>query len=207
MPQSPLSQVSRRRRAGVAGRARGGTAAGAVFPRGVHAAGSDRRHRLSQQGGDLRSPVQGIVRDHAHHCSRSQASRCSHRHLVRPAHLGLGTDPPPACAHDCARRRLRARRQELGLMPAALLAGSRSAVSLVPRVVPGQAPRRLSGRCAAVLRQAYPTDRSASIRRLSGAAVEHKVGASTASAPSAARRKSCAISPATPIASPSPIAA
>jgi hypothetical protein len=40
-----------------------------------------------------------------------------------------------------------------------------------------RSPRRLSGGCAAVLRQAYPTDRSASIRRLSGAAVEHKVGA------------------------------
>jgi hypothetical protein len=36
--------------------------------------------------------------------------------------------------------------------------------------------RRLSGGCATILRQAYPTDRSASIRRLSGAAVEHKVG-------------------------------
>jgi hypothetical protein len=50
--------------------------------------------------------LQGLVRDHAHHRSRSQASRRSHRHLVRPAHLGLGTDPPPACAHDRARRRL-----------------------------------------------------------------------------------------------------
>jgi Putative transposase len=50
------------------------------------------------------------------------------------------------------------------------------AVSLVPPVVPGQAPRRLSGRCTAVLRQACPTDRSASIRCLSGAVVEHKLG-------------------------------
>ena len=29
------------------------------YPRGVHAAGADRRHRLSEQGGDLRHPVQG----------------------------------------------------------------------------------------------------------------------------------------------------
>src|SRR5207247_9483517 len=105
-----------------------------------------------------------------------QASRRSHRHPVRPAHLGLGTDPPPACAHDRARRRLLARWQELGLVPAALLAVSGCAVSLVPRIVPAQAPRRLSGGCAAVLRQACPTDRSASIRRLPGAAVEHKLG-------------------------------
>ena len=69
-----------------------------------------------------------------------------------------------------------ARRKALGLMSTTLLPVSGRAVSLVPRVVPGQAPCRLSGGCAAVLRQACPTDRSASIRRLSGAAVEHKVG-------------------------------
>jgi hypothetical protein len=37
-----------------------------------------------------------------HHRGRSQASRRSHRHLVRPPHLGLDNDPPPACAHDRA---------------------------------------------------------------------------------------------------------
>src|SRR5207247_5582054 len=77
---------------------------------------------------------------------------------------------------DRARRPLLARWQELGPVPAALLAVSGCAVSLVPRIVPAQAPRRLSGGCAAVLRQACPTDRSASIRRLPGAAVEHKLG-------------------------------
>ena len=40
----------------------------------------DRRHRLSEQGRDLRPAVQGLIRDHAHHRSRSQASRRSHRH-------------------------------------------------------------------------------------------------------------------------------
>ena len=191
----------------MAGRARGGAFAGTVFPRGVHAARSDRRHRLSKQGGDLRSPVQSLIRDHAHHCSRSQASWRSHRHLVCPAHLGLGTDPPPACPHDRAWRRLLARWQELGLLPAALLAVSGRAVSLVPRVVPGQAPCRLSRGCAAVLRQACPTDRSTSIRRLSGAAVEHKVGGLLQAPLRRARRKCCAISPATPTASRSQIAA
>jgi Putative transposase len=44
--------------------------------------------------------------------------------------------------------------QELGLLPASLLAVSGLAVSLVPRLVPGQAPCRLPGGCAAVLRQA-----------------------------------------------------
>src|ERR1700736_4389618 len=107
--------MSGRRRSGMAGRARGRVAAGAVLSRGVHPAGSAGRWVLT-------------------------------------------------------------RRKALGLMSATLLPVSGGAVSLVPPVVPGQAPRRLSGRCAAVLRQACPTDRSASIRRLSGAVVEHKLG-------------------------------
>src|SRR3989441_8552981 len=35
---------------------------GAVLPCGVHAAGRDPRHRLSEQGGDLRPAVQGRIR-------------------------------------------------------------------------------------------------------------------------------------------------
>ena len=73
--------------------------------------------------------------------------------------------------------------------------------------VPGEARRRVSGRRAAVLRQACPTDRSASIRRLSWRRCGTQSGWSTASIPSAVRRKSCAISRATPTASPSQIAA
>src|SRR3981189_2951845 len=145
--------MSGRRRSGMAGRARGRVAAGAVLSRGVHPAGSDRRHRLSQKGRDLRPAFQGLIRDHAHHRSRSQASRRSHWHLVRPPHLGLGDDPSPACTHDRAGRWVLTRRKALGLMSATLLPVSGGAVSLVPPVVPGQAPRRLSGRCAAVLRQ------------------------------------------------------
>src|SRR5216683_1497231 len=106
----------------------------------------------------------------------SNAARSAHTPSSPITPAATGTDRPPACAHDRARRRLLARWQELDLVPAALLAVSGCAVSLVPRVVPGQAPCRLSGGCAAVLRQAYPTDRSASVRRLSGAAVDHKVG-------------------------------
>ena len=80
----------------MAGRARGGVVAGPLLSRSIHPAGSDRRHRLSEQGRDLRSAVQGLIRDHAHHRSRSEASRRSHWHLVRPPHLGLGDDPTPS---------------------------------------------------------------------------------------------------------------
>src|SRR5271166_5042408 len=105
-----------------------------------------RRYRLSEQGRRLRPAVQGLIRDHAHHRSRSQASRRSHWHLVRPPHLGLGDDPSPACTHDRAGRWVLTRRKALGLMSATLLPGSGGAVSLVPRFVHGQAQRRLSGR-------------------------------------------------------------
>ena len=51
---------------------------------------ADRRLRLSEQGGDLRPPVQGLGRDAADDRRRSQASRRPHRHHVGAAHLGLG---------------------------------------------------------------------------------------------------------------------
>src|SRR5215471_14882435 len=49
----------------MAGRAQNRVAAGAVLPRGVHAAGSAARHRLPERGGDLRPAVQGLGRDYA----------------------------------------------------------------------------------------------------------------------------------------------
>ena len=104
----------------VAGRARGRAAAGAVLSCGVHAAGADRRHRLSEQGGDLRPAVQSLGRDHAHDRGRSQASRRSHRLHVGAAHLGLRADPPPACAHGRAGWRPVAGRIEVDRVPAAL---------------------------------------------------------------------------------------
>ena len=64
----------------MAGRARGRAAAGAVLSCRVHAAGADRRHRLPEQGRDLRSAVQGLGRDAAHDRGRPQASRRPHRH-------------------------------------------------------------------------------------------------------------------------------
>src|SRR5262249_3340285 len=73
------------------------------------------------------------------------------------------------------RRGLLTRRQALGLVPAAVLAVSGGAVRLVPRLVPAQAPRCLSGGCAAILRPACPIDRSAGIRRGSGAAGEQQI--------------------------------
>ncbi len=59
LPQSPLPEVPMARGGAMAGGARGRAPAGALFPRGVHAAGRGRRDRLSEQGGGLWTSVQG----------------------------------------------------------------------------------------------------------------------------------------------------
>ena len=96
LPQPALPEVPGRGSTRVVGRARGRAIAGAVLPRRILAAGQNRRHRLPEQDRDLRPAVQGLIRDHAHHRSRSEASRRSDWHLVRPPHLGLGDDPTPS---------------------------------------------------------------------------------------------------------------
>src|ERR1700741_3949919 len=83
----PLPQVSGHCRTPVAGGARSRALAGAVLPCGVHTAGGDRRHRLSEQGGDLRPAVQSLGRNHAHDRCRSQASRRSHRLHIGDLHI------------------------------------------------------------------------------------------------------------------------
>src|SRR5712691_2057236 len=73
-------------------------------------------------------------------------------------------------------RRLLARRQALGLVPAGLLPPGARAVAIVPSVVPAQARRRSCGRRAAVLRQSCRAEGYASLRRLSGAAAQRRMG-------------------------------
>ena len=207
LPQPALPQVPGCGSAGMAGRARGRAAAGAVLPCRVHAAGSDRRHRLPEQGRDLRSPVQGLGRDHDHHRSRSQAPRRPHRRSLRPPHLGLSAHPPSACPHDRAGRRHLAGRQRAG-SPADRASSSRSRFSracsagcswrsLSPRTAPEQL--QFFGKHAALTRRKA---RSAPIWRRCATAN----GWSTASDPSADPSKCCAIWRATPTASPSPTA-
>ena len=69
----------------------------------------NRRYRLSEQGGDLRSAVPGIGRDDGDDRRRPQASRRQYRHHRRVAHLGIGDDASSARAHDRAGRRHLAR--------------------------------------------------------------------------------------------------
>ena len=113
----------------------------ALLPRGVHVAGAGRRHRLPEQGRDLRSLVQGGGRDHAHDRRRSQASGRQDRHHRRAPYLGLGHDTPSASAHDRARRRPVARRQNVAGVPARLLFAGARALAPVPPAVPARSSR------------------------------------------------------------------
>ena len=65
--------------------------------------------KVVPQGRDLRPAVQGVAEtmltiaaDPGHLGGRIG--------ITSAAHLGLGTDPSPTCAHDRAKRRYRARR-------------------------------------------------------------------------------------------------
>ena len=80
---------------GLARRARSRSAAGWLFPCRVHAAGRDRRHRLAEQGGDLRLLVPCRLGGHAHHRRLIPAPRRPHRHHRRAPYVGLGHDPHP----------------------------------------------------------------------------------------------------------------
>ena len=65
VPQPALPEVPGQRRPALARGAPGRPAAGGVLPRGLHAAGADRRHRLPEQGRGLRPAVRGRRRDAA----------------------------------------------------------------------------------------------------------------------------------------------
>ena len=75
LSQPPLPEVPGRGGQALAHRARSGSAARAVLPRGVHVAVADRRHRVRQQGRGLRSAVQGRGRDDHHGGGGSEAPR------------------------------------------------------------------------------------------------------------------------------------
>src|SRR6266571_3316637 len=101
-------------------------------------------------------------------------SRRQNRHHHRAAHLGLGTHPSSARAHDRAGRRDCARWQALGLVPAGLLSAGARALTPVPPAVPGEAHR--STQTASVLRQSRSARQRPGLRRVSGAAAQDRMG-------------------------------
>ncbi len=100
----------------------------------------DRRHRLPEQGRDLRPPVQGHGRDAAHDRRRSRSISAPGSASPSVLHTwGSAHDPPPACPHDRAGRRHLARWPALDLLPAGLLPAGARALAAVPAAVPGDA--------------------------------------------------------------------
>ena len=132
---------------------------------------ADRRHRLSEQGRDLRSAVQGFGRDADHDRGRPQAPRRTRRRLVRPAYLGLGAHPPSARAHDRAGRRHLARRQSWVSCRPGFFLPVRVLSRLFRRLFLEKLVAAHRGRRAAVLRQSCPAGRCASLRNLDGISI------------------------------------
>ena len=128
------------------------------------------------------------------------------RYHIRPAHLGLGHDPSPACPHDRAGRRHLARWPTLGVVPAGLLPAGAGALPPVPTPVPGEDARRIPGQPPEVLRPSRSSCRPAGVRGVSGSATPNRMGWSMPSVRSAAHRPCWPICRAIPIASPSPTA-
>jgi hypothetical protein len=90
----------------------------------------------------------------------------------RAPYMGLGDDPPPACPHDRARRRHRARRHALGASQTGLLPTRAPALEAVPAAVPVKARRGLCRRPSAVLRPPCRSQRAQCLRCLPGAAAQ-----------------------------------
>ena len=176
VPQPALPEVPGRRRTTLAPGAPGRSAAGGVLPRGLHAAGADRRHRLPEQGRDLRPAVRRGRRDAADHRRRPEAPGRTHRRDAGAAHLGLGADASPARARHRPRRRAVAGRRALGRVQARLLPLRACAVEAVPAALPRRAPGGPSARAAAVLRRARRAGRRQRLRTVARAAAPVRVG-------------------------------
>ena len=186
--------------------AAGRSAAGGVLPRGLHAAGADRRHRVPEQGRALRPAVRRGRRDAADHRGRPEAPGRAHRRHAGAAHLGLGADAPPARARHRARRRAVARRQALGRLPAGVLPAGARAVAAVPAALPRRAAAAARGRQAAVLRRARGAGRRRRPSRPGWRRCASASGWSTPSGRSPGRRRCWPTCRATRTAWPSPTA-
>src|SRR6516225_6983934 len=89
-----LPKVSGPGGAGLACAPRSRSAAGRLFPRGLHTARRDLSDRLSEQGYRLRPAVPHGGGNAAHHCCRSQTPRRAYRRHRCAPQLGLDNDPP-----------------------------------------------------------------------------------------------------------------
>src|SRR5262245_53221976 len=108
-------------------------------------------------------------------CGTLVASEASGRqdcHHLGAAHLGLGHDPPPARAHDRARRWSLPGWAALDRRQAQLLPARSGALQAVPPPDAAETRCRTRGRQARLLRGACAPGRRQGLRRLPGAAQE-----------------------------------
>ncbi|SNB81765.1 Protein-S-isoprenylcysteine O-methyltransferase Ste14 [Rhodoblastus acidophilus] len=111
--------------------------------------------RVPEQGRRLRSAVQGGGRNTHDHRRRSETSRRPHRPHRRPAHLGVGADPPSPCPHHRPRRWPVAGRLALDRLQAGLLPVGARAVAPVPAAVPRRSRRASQSRRPGLLRRSF----------------------------------------------------
>ena len=201
------ARSARPARPGVAGGPRGRAAARRLLPRRLHPAGADRRHRLSEQAGDLRPADEGERQDHPDHRRRRQASRRPHRHHLGAPYLGLGDDPSPACAHDRAGRRAVGGRIGMDRVPGELLPAGARALAAVPAPVSRrarQAPSTMAAWPSSAITPPSPTEPPSTP---SSTPCASPSGSSTPRSRSPGPRRCSPISAATPTVSRSPTAA
>ena len=110
------------------------------------------RHRLPEQGRDLRLLFKASAETMLTIAADPQAPWSPHRHHLGAAHLGLGNDPSSARAHDRAGRRPLRWRQPLDLVQAELPAARAGSLKPVSPLDAGEAFGRTPSRRAAVLR-------------------------------------------------------
>ena len=192
----------------MAGRPRGRAAAGPLLPRRLHAAGADRRHRLPEQGRDLRPAVQGRRRDAASPsppipstsapasasppCCTPGARRSTHHPHVHCIVPGGGLSPDGERWIAC---------RPGFFLPVRVLS------RLFRRLFLEQLAAAHDAGRLALLRRSRAARRRATPSPPIWRRCARPNGSSTPSDPSAGPRRCSPISPATPTASPSPTAA
>ena len=147
-----------------------------LFPRGLHPAGADRRHRLPEQGGGLRHPVPRRRRDPAPHRGRPAPPRRRDRRRRGAAQLGPAMQHHPH-VHCIVPGGGLARPHALDRLPTRVLPVGQGAQPAVPAALSRAPRRRLRRRRAALLRRSRPARRAPRLRRpLRGAAPDRLGG-------------------------------
>src|SRR5664279_2335466 len=176
LPQPALSQVPGAGARPVAPTEEGRVVAHRVFPRGLHAARTHRRHRLLQPRDRLRNALPHHRPNPAHHRPRSPTSGRGTRLLRRAPHLGTESALPSSPALRGSRRRPVGRCGTLDRRPSPFPPARARIEPPLPPSVPGSLGEGPCRRKTPVLRPSPIPARPASVRQLPGSAAQAGVG-------------------------------